>query len=781
MRHFKTVIPFLAVVSFCGYHPVTTAATADVTQESPRERNRVLLKRNPIASEYQEKGRLGLAPGGAADAEGVDFRSLFRLSSLGDNQQRVSFDLSGSYQESSGDVEPGGVVSLGKSGESFGVQVRLSSSAASRKVDHYESRWLVDRPVNGGGTVDIPGFLRFSQDHYDTTNLGANWRVDWKVTDTFALRYEGLATDYDDEAYRNRLEYQAGSGDLENVSSLSANAAAAEFDAQDARIRRYFHIMDTSRDITRHLLQANWQTDLDTFELSLYDSNWQNARDWSPWNFFDSGVDLSVSLSDRYVPLVTATNDVDVLATDASNFSNFRPSLLTTTDNDQALRLDWDRASDGRYMTAGLLWRKKERVAEHSRDVYFGSTEALTLSELLGNNRAERIIEGDFLLPAGLDVELAESAVISRPGAFALNDLRSFLETLQDEFTSSEEVTSVYGSWDQTNGFWRWQLALRYEMTDIDTIGAVSGPPSALTGIEGERVLEIVAFDRVIQETFADVDAYRVPGSAEYDHWIPTLAVRYEPSDSLSVRAALYRSLMRPQYFDVVRYRRINPPTQSINEGNPGLEATVIDSLSLGAEWTTSSAGKLAAEIYYKDIADFFFDTRTTELLDGLNYEVRRVENGGSGYIYGFQFQWEKGFADRVDWLNKLDVSLAYTWSESEGDIGSRKIDIPERSRHLLQSALSVGWGQWQYRMDLAWQSEALDRVGDNAITDQYREEVVTFNHSLSRSFGERWQARLRVINILNYPERSFEGESLRVINNQYSDMSVQGSLSLRL
>ena len=781
MRHRHSLFLAVAAALLYAESPVSAAPAADVTQESPRERNRVLLKRNPIASEYQEKGRLGLAPGGAADAEGVDFRSQFRMSSLPAGQTRFGLDLSGAFQESSGDLKPGGAVTMGRAWQRAAGQVRLGSTAARRFVSHYQSRWLVDRAIGGEDDLDIPGFLRYSEDHYDTTNLSASWRFDWQPVDALSLRYEGLASDYEDEAYRNRLEFQTPGAQLGNVTAVSSAGGVAGFDALDARIRRYFHIMATSREIDRHLAQATLSAGTETVELSVYHSNWQNTRDWSPWNFIDTGVDTRISLDDPYIPRIEAINGIDISSTDASRFANFRPSRLTTTDTDNAVRLDWDHASGGRYLTAGVLWREKARVAQHNREVYGATSSVLALSAVTGGNEATTILDGDFLLPAGLDVRLAEGRVISAPESFGYSAERSFLETLQDEFESTEEVLALYVSLERQREQWRWQAALRYEETDVETLGAVSGPASALTGIEGERVTRIVSGDRIIEETFASFDAYRVPGSASYRHWIPTLGFRYEPRPTISVRGAWYRSLMRPQYFDVVRYRRINPPTRSINEGNPSLDATVIDNLSLGLEWTSGRLGKIAVELYHKDIADFFFDARSTELLDGVSYEVSRVENGKSGDIQGFQLQWDRGFSERVAWLDRLDVSLAYTFSESEGDLGSRSIAMPERSRHLLQSSVNVVWHHWRYRMDLSWQDSALDEVGESAITDQFREEVVIFNHTLTRGFGERWQARLQVINILDFPERSYEGEGLRVTNNQFSDFSVVGSLSLRL
>jgi hypothetical protein len=103
--------------------------------ESQRERNRVLQKRNPIASEYLISGELGFAPGALADGESVDFRSLLPPSgALLGSTDSTQLTASYLYHTASGRGKPGFAASLART---FGpaerpttVQVRANLTSA---------------------------------------------------------------------------------------------------------------------------------------------------------------------------------------------------------------------------------------------------------------------------------------------------------------------------------------------------------------------------------------------------------------------------------------------------------------------------------------------------------------------------------------------------------------------------------------------------------------------------------------------------------------------------
>ena len=112
-------VGFIAAYSGTAYAQSTPTPAAkpadDATNQSARERDRILLKRNPIASEYQGNDTPGVFFGAVSDAEGVDFRGLFRVPKGKANTQLAEIEANASYQDVAKAYKPGGSLKLAKS------------------------------------------------------------------------------------------------------------------------------------------------------------------------------------------------------------------------------------------------------------------------------------------------------------------------------------------------------------------------------------------------------------------------------------------------------------------------------------------------------------------------------------------------------------------------------------------------------------------------------------------------------------------------------------------
>jgi hypothetical protein len=71
-----------------------------------------------------------------------------------------------------------------------------------------------------------------------------------------------------------------------------------------------------------------------------------------------------------------------------------------------------------------------------------------------------------------------------------------------------------------------------------------------------------------------------------------------------------------------------------------------------------------------------------------------------------------------------------------------------------------------------------LDNLGASAAQDIYRQDVLVWDQSIAWRFNKQWSARFRLNNVLDTPDRSYQGSETRVVNNQYSGYSVRMSLA---
>ncbi|GGF68693.1 TonB-dependent receptor domain-containing protein [Alteromonas lipolytica] len=762
----------------------TTAPTAkaadDATNQSARERDRILLKRNPIASEYQGNTSPGSFFGALSDAEGVDFRGQFRLPLGKEGAADASIEANLSYQDVAEVYRPGGSIKLAKSFDALRLQLRAQKNTLERKVDFYEARWVAfNAPEVSDQPALLLGFPRYSQDHFDTTSFNMQWRADYIISGNSYISYEGLLTNYDDIATRNRLEYQIGAGTLNSATLDDDGSTLRDVSMVDSRIRRYFHRMETARDINRHRLEFNFE-DADTaLELGLYYSRWVNERLWLPWNFVDQGIDAQYDIANPYLPQTTV-NNADVFDISQSWFANYRPTLTTTTDTDYAFVTDWSQkltfSAHPVWLGSGIIWRNKERNNENYRSVYTSTEDRFNLTEVVGGNQNVTIMDGRTTIPAGMDLLLGEPYLASNASQFYFNPAQSFLESIQDIYTSEETVSSAYIDAYQQRESWFWRVGLRFEHTETATRGAVSGPVEAGITELGDAITAVNIAGQTIEEDFSHFDAAFVEGGNSYHHFMPAVELRYQLTPSTRLKFTYFEQLMRPQYFDTVRYRRINPPTRTITEGSPDLEPTTIQNFYAGVEYQRDSVGKLYAGVYYNDIENFFYDSRVTEELEGILYDVTRVENGKDGYIQGLQSYWAQRFSNTG--LDLIDIKASYTYSDTEANLLDRTIAMPERARHRVMVNLLLKNNQWQYTTAFAWQSEALDDVGPDVRQDTIREKVLMWNQSFSWRFNPHLSAKFSLNNVLDYPDRAHLREQKRVVNNLYSGTTAKLGIS---
>lgn len=757
----------------------TVKRTDDATNQSARERDRILLKRNPIASEYQGNEAPGRFISATADAEGVDFRGQFQLPKGQAIAAATEIEGNISYQDVANVYTPGGSLKLAKNVDGLRMQFRAQQNSLERIVDFYEARWLaIEEPSVSDQQVLLLGFPRYSQDMFDTSSLNMQWRADYILSSNSYVTYEGMSTNYDDIATRNRMEYQIGAGEIDSAILDSDGSTLRDVNVSDARIRRYFHRMETARDINRHRLGFNFENATRAFEAGFYYSRWVNERLWMPWNFVDQNISAHYDINNPYLPDTIISNG-NIFDTSQSLFANYRPTLTTTTDTDYAFVADWSQQFNlyGQpvWIGSGVTWRNKERDNDNYRSVYTSTNNTFSLTEVIGNNQNAVIMEGRTTIPAGMDLLLGEPYRVNHPEQFTINPAQSFLESIQDIYTSEETVSSAYVDAYQQRNLWFWRIGLRFEKTETHTRGAVSGPTEAGIADLGDRITQVTVAGQTIKETFSNFDAAFVEGKNNYDHLLPSLELRYQLTPSLRIELNYFEQLMRPQYFDTVRYRRINPPTRTIREGSPDLQATTIANWFAGVEYQHKQLGKLYGGLYYNDIADFFYDSRITEELDGIVYDVSRVENGNEGFIRGVQTYWSQQFTHTG--LALIDIKASYTYSDSEANLVNRVITIPERAKHRLMINLLVKDSQWQYSSNLTWQSNALDDVGADAQQDTIRDKVLLWSQSFSWQFNEHLSSKLSLNNILNYPDRSYLAEQKRVINNLYSGTTAKLSM----
>jgi TonB-dependent receptor len=754
----------------------------DETTSSPRERGRILQKRNPIASEYQIFGELGSSPGADTDGEGVDFRAFFPSQSLFVNSSNsLSAQTTVNYNGLSGLAKAGGGASflqLLGTDRKWLISGQFRSAASDRQVESYESVWRQSLEVDSFGEsavyfLDRP---RYSLDYILTRNNTYGLQVGHSFGNGQSIFYKNSYQDYYDNFYRSRLELQIGSGEFAPNSPFDLNGqnlVSASF--TDARTRRYFGDTRNQRERQHHTIGGTVTLAEWNFDFAVYQHAWDLTTKWYNWNFRDFGLDYTYQINDANLPTFTVDSGEDIRDQSQARFTDLRIHDSATKDTDLAWRIDAEGKATFNgidlWIQTGMLHREKARQSSEIRDVFFSNpADLFFLSEVENEVGPGKIIDAQFEHQPGLDTAKALALFSTDPEKFSFSGYRSLVESAPRSYDAFEEVVSAYTLGTTQLGDWTVELGARLESTKTKSRGTVVIPTALNDPGEGVFIREVAVPGgdeiEVIKEIYAD---------NSYTNTLPSIESRYRINENASLKTSWYQVLMRPQYFDIVNYRRISVPTRNISEGNPGLSPTSIDKFRVAYSYESPSFGQLSVELYQISIENFFYGAVSTEYVteDGqpVEYAVSRVQNGENGEIRGFELQWVKAYSE-LPLLDHGSSRLAYTYSDSSATVGTRpneSLTVPERSEHLLKASLKGETGNWTLGVDLTYQSEALDDVGDIPERDEYREPVVALSVNSQYDFSHRTTLSLNVFNLTNNPERSYEADPIRKRRNQYS------------
>jgi TonB-dependent receptor len=152
--------------------------------------------------------------------------------------------------------------------------------------------------------------------------------------------------------------------------------------------------------------------------------------------------------------------------------------------------------------------------------------------------------------------------------------------------------TEVNGDVDIGTQRLRYNVGVRYVTTDQIVGGRVSLPDPRNGGLDdGGRFPNVVNF---------------VELESDYDNWLPSANVAFNPVDNVVLRAALSRSMTRANPNDMLPGLNFATPSADVGTvGNPSLKPFISDNIDLGFEFYTGQEGYIGATAFRKGIDGF--------------------------------------------------------------------------------------------------------------------------------------------------------------------------------
>ncbi len=699
-----------------------------------------------------------LTPDMDADTIGASIE-IETTSAFDRKKDLLTAKIEGSYNDYADHVSPKGSIDFAaKLSDNFGV-----SGGAS----YYKRKFETDN-IEADGWDDDDGLIYAEEVNYrdydvERERISANLNFDLRLSDTTELYLRGLYSQFDDQEYRREVSLKFGEA------PSSGSGTSVEFDDADGEIEVQRSIKDRFETQRIRSIVLGGETDTGDWKAS-YSASWAKSTEnedgsVDPANFEagfeESGLAVGVDYSDPRKPLYSVSGSNAAAFFDPLEYGLDDitvTALSDSQDEEFAAKFDLGRefVTDGGTFTvqggAKARWRDKS----YNLEARYFENDDLTLADVLG----EQTYRLTDISPVP-NYHGARDLLFGNPDDFTLVPLDSDFDSAVEDYSVTEDILVGYllGRWDSAT--LRVIGGVRYERTKNDITG------NHVLLVEDEAVtVSPVAYER------------------DYDHWLPSLTIRYEPTPDLVLRAAGYRSLVRPKLSKL-------PPRFVVEEnddgeregefGNPDLLPYEAWNFDAAAEWYFSGNGAITAGVFYKDIKNFIVDTvRESDVYQGIEFDEATIPiNGESAEVFGV----ELSVAQKLNMLpapfDGLLMQANYTYTDATGLVPNdgdptdlREITLPSTSKHTANIALGYEKGPISLRVAGTYRDSYLDELGDEAQEDRLVDDHFQVDLSAKYRVSDNVQLFYEWVNINNAKYFAYNNYGGRRNLYQYEEYS---------
>ncbi len=305
-----------------------------------------------------------------------------------------------------------------------------------------------------------------------------------------------------------------------------------------------------------------------------------------------------------------------------------------------------------------------------------------------------------------------------------------------------------------------------YAMTEM-----LFGPKTSFMGgvrVESTKV-DYLAYQLVLDEEGDALDLEPVTGTKDYTEWLPQFSMVYKTGAESQFRAAITRSLARPNFEDMAPWRLVNLEDSEIELGNPDLDVTTSWNFDLMWEIYLKPVGIFSTGLFYKDLSDIIYLFTVDEVIDGEEFEVVQPRNGDSGQLWGAEFAFQKNFTSWRGGWGGLGLYANYTWVDSEANYPDRlPTSLPGQSQNTGNLALVYEKYGISTRLSWNFNGKNLLEVGEEAAEDIWLDDHSQLDFMFHFQFSNKWGVALEFVNITDEPYTAYEGTPDQIRQQEY-------------
>lgn len=280
---------------------------------------------------------------------------------------------------------------------------------------------------------------------------------------------------------------------------------------------------------------------------------------------------------------------------------------------------------------------------------------------------------------------------------------------------------------------------------------------------------------------------------SRYTDVLPSVNLRWRPSDGLVLRAAASKTVTRPDFNQLspslVLVRNTVDTSGNSNTGtagNPALRPIRANNVDVAVERYFSESTSVYATVFWKKVDGFLSTVIQREIHDGVPYNVSRPQNMNQGTIKGAEIGYQQFFDFLPGWLSGFGVQANYTYVDGRAYNPARGADVALQNLSR-NSANLVGLyekGPWSTRVAYNWRdrfvSSTTTVVGTTTPSDIYIKAYGWLDASLSYRVNDRLWFALEGSNLLRTRRSSYYDVPTRPQSSWLNDRQYAATVTVR-
>ena len=604
-------------------------------------------------------------------------------------------------------------------GGKAGAILSIGGSTNHRGNQDFEAAY------DGGNLLDLdPRYYRVARGR-----VGVTGALDFKPGDASAFTVRGVFNRYiDDHENRQRLRLRVGNRrverelrdrtHLEHINSLSVSGQhLASWAEVDWRLLGAYSDQDDPLTMTTTFRQSNVNFAPNVSPTSIDENNIQA----NPLN-----LDYTQSTFNQQIRATNFAKDRDIVGA-----INLRRALRTSGDVATVLKFG------GKY---------RDKLKGRTRnEVTLTTASRLAFSDFIEEGAdPPPYLDGRYtLLPF-----LSQSKVAQIPSQVPVTSTPNHARDAE-EFDGTEVTAAGYAMAEIFAGSKLYILpGVRYEHTSSD--------------YTGRQVL--------FSPTGAYLSTVPVSSKTNYGVVLPGLHVKYAFTPSTNLRAAVTRTLARPNYYDLVPYEARNDVDNTVSLGNTDLQPTTSWNVDFLGEHYFKSVGVVSAGVFYKHLQDYIYVFTFDRPINNTIYHYTQPLNGETASIHGVELALQNQLTFLPRPFDGLGIYLNYTFTDSDATFPQHVggSTLPGQSRHVGNIAVSYEKAGFQGRMATTFHGSFVDVVGGTNLLDRFYDSAAQIDISLSQKIYKGIRIYADGLNLNDALLRYYQGVPNRPLQEEH-------------